>query len=165
MEQKISDLPKRSFPHRVDDNSPIWTEFRELTERYGCLSLGEGAPGYNPPNFLRDAMIKAIDDGDNQYSRTMGAPELVKKIAEVYGKKIGREINPMTEVIVSSGANSAINSILFALLDPESEDEVVVFEPCFPQYQDHIQFAKGIYKPVPLELKDGLWVFNPEVLR
>ena len=42
----------REFPHRVDDTSPIWIEFRELTERYNCLSLGEGAPGYNPPEFL-----------------------------------------------------------------------------------------------------------------
>lgn len=104
----------------MDDNSPIWTEFRELTDRYDCLSLGEGAPGYQPPTFLRDAMIQAIDDGHNQYSRTMGMPELVKKVALVYGKKMGREVNPMTEVLVSSGANSAINSIIFALIDPDA---------------------------------------------
>jgi aspartate/methionine/tyrosine aminotransferase len=43
-------------------------------------------------------------------------------------------------------------------------EEVVLFEPCFPQYQDHIQLAGGIYKPIPLELKDGKWSFDPELL-
>jgi len=38
---------------------------KELAIKYECLSLGEGAPGFNPPKFLRDAMIQAIDDGHN----------------------------------------------------------------------------------------------------
>jgi aspartate/methionine/tyrosine aminotransferase len=75
---------KRSFPHRIDDNVAIWTEFKELGIKYNCLSLGEGAPGHNPPALLRDELIKAIDEGHNQYSRTLGIPELTKKIAAVY---------------------------------------------------------------------------------
>ena len=77
-------------------------------------------------------MIKAIDEGFNQYSRTLGLPDLVKKIAQVYGKKIHREINAMTEVLVGAGANNVINSIIFSLIDPKAEEEVIVFEPCFP---------------------------------
>lgn len=42
----------------------------------------------------------------------------------------------------------------------------MVFEPCFPQYQDHIQLADAVYKPVPLELKEeGKWGFDPALLR
>lgn len=63
-----------TFPDRIDDNVAIWIEFKELAEKYGCLSLGEGAPGGNPPSFLRDGMIKAIDSGFNQYSRLYGIP-------------------------------------------------------------------------------------------
>ena len=122
----------RVFPNRIDDNVAIWTEFKELTLKYKCLSLGEGAPGHNPPDFLRDHMIKAIDEGFNQYSRTLGLPDLVKKIGQVYGKKIHREINPLTEVLVGAGANNVINSIIFSLIDPKAEEEVIVFEPCFP---------------------------------
>ncbi len=61
MEKKVT----RSFPNRIDDNVAIWTEFKELTLKYNCLSLGEGAPGHNPPNFLKDNMIKAIEEGYN----------------------------------------------------------------------------------------------------
>jgi aspartate/methionine/tyrosine aminotransferase len=122
----------RTFPHRIDDNVAIWTEFKELTVKYNCLSLGEGAPAHNPPDFLRDEMIKAIDEGHNQYSRTLGIPELVKKISLVYGKKLKRDVNPMTEILIGAGANSILNSLIYAIIDPEKQEEVIVFEPCFP---------------------------------
>jgi aspartate/methionine/tyrosine aminotransferase len=50
-----------------------------------------------------------------------------------------------------------------AIIDPKGGDEVVVFEPCFPQYQDHIQLANATYKPVPLEFKDGQWSINKDI--
>ena len=109
-------------------------------------------------------MIKAIDEGHNQYSRVLGIPEFVKKIALVYGKKLRKEVNPMTEILVGAGANSIINSLIYAIIDPSKMEEVIVFEPCFPQYQDHIQMSGGKYVPVPLELKEGKWVFNIEHL-
>ncbi|CDW90087.1 kynurenine-oxoglutarate transaminase [Stylonychia lemnae] len=156
---------QRKYPHRIDDNVAIWTEFRELGDRYSCLSLGEGAPGGNPPDFLKDFMIKAIDEGYNQYQRIFGIPEFVNKIADVYGEKLKRQINPMTEIMVTAGANSALNSYIIGLINPREGEEVLVFEPCFPQYQDHIQMAEGVYKAVPLEWKENRWTFDPEVLR
>lgn len=50
-----------------------------------------------------------------------------------------------------------------ALVEPG--DEVIVFEPCFPMYIDHVRLANGNYKPVPLEFKDGTWRFDPVLLR
>jgi hypothetical protein len=52
-------------PQRLDDNIAIWAEFEELMHKYGCLSLAQGAPGYPPPQFLRDFMMTAIDEGHN----------------------------------------------------------------------------------------------------
>ena len=158
-------MQARTFPVRIDDNDAIWTEFKELNYKYNCLSLGEGAPGHEPPEFLKEAMIGAIKEGHNQYSRVMGIPEFVTSVAAYYSPKFNREIKPMQEIFVSAGANSALNSIIFALIDPKGGDEVVVFEPCFPMYQNHIQIANGVYKPVPLELKDGLWGFSEDKLR
>lgn len=63
-------------PKRLDDKIAVWSEFKELASKYGCLSLGEGAPGQNPPKFAKDALIQAIDDGFNQYNRTFGVPIL-----------------------------------------------------------------------------------------
>ena len=40
-----------------------------------------------------------------------------------------------------------------------------MFEPCFPQYYDHIQMAGAKVRFVPLEFKDGKWTFKPENLK
>lgn len=48
-----------------------------------------------------DDCTAAMQAGFNQYTRAFGAPDLVNKIAEVYGAKIGRTIDPMKEVIVT----------------------------------------------------------------
>ena len=53
------DIP--DSPLRLDDTVAIWAEMNELGRKYNCLSLGEGAPGYNPPDFLRKYMKEAID--------------------------------------------------------------------------------------------------------
>ena len=50
-----------SQPLKLDDNIAVWSEMNETAQRYNCLSLGEGAPAYPPPRFLRDFMIEAID--------------------------------------------------------------------------------------------------------
>ena len=46
-------------------------------------------------------------------------------------------------------------------------DQVVVFEPMFPLYLDHTEFAGGKVEGVPLRLsaEDGIWRFDPETLR
>ena len=156
-------LPKA--PQRLDDNIAVWAEFEETTKKYAGQSLGQGAPSYSPPKFLRDFMVQAIDEGNNQYTRTFGHPSLVHAIADIYGPKLGRTINPMTEVLVGNGANAINGAFLQAFVHPG--DEVVIFEPCFPMYFDHLQFCGGKLRGVPLDLDEatGEWSFNPEKFR
>jgi aspartate/methionine/tyrosine aminotransferase len=148
------------FPQRVDDNSAVWMEFKELAERYQCVSLGDGAPAANPPEFLVEELKKGIAEGHNQYSRSHGHPLLVNKVAEVYGKKLGVTIDQLKGVIVSAGAFNVICNILTALINPGQGEEVLVFEPGWPCYIDFIQYAGGVYRPLALEMRDGQWHFN-----
>jgi aspartate/methionine/tyrosine aminotransferase len=55
--------------------------------------------------------------------------------------------------------------VLTTYITPNIGEEVVVFEPCYPCYYDHIQYAGGVIKGAAFELKDGMWVVNPENLR
>ena len=77
-------LPKE--PKKQVDNIAVWSEMTSLQRKYGCMSLGEGAPGYPTPKFMKDFMKEAIDEEFNQYCRTFGVPELTAKIAQHYGK-------------------------------------------------------------------------------
>jgi aspartate/methionine/tyrosine aminotransferase len=69
----------------------------------------------------------------------------------------------MTEVIITSGANGGLNAFILAIVN--DGDEVVLFEPTYPLYLDHVRMANGVIKPVPLEYKDNEWKYDPEVLR
>jgi hypothetical protein len=37
----------------------------EVTKKYKCMSMGAGAPGYPTPQFLKDFMMKAINNDFN----------------------------------------------------------------------------------------------------
>jgi aspartate/methionine/tyrosine aminotransferase len=71
----------------------------------------------------------------------------------------------MNEVNIGVGAYYVISDLLMTFIRPEDKEEVVVFEPSYPCYYDHIQYAGGIVKGAPLDLKDGKWVFNADSFR
>ena len=61
MESQGFDLSRR-----VDNSGVVmWEEFKELTAKYNCISLGEGAPATMPPQFLIDNLTDAIKEGHN----------------------------------------------------------------------------------------------------
>jgi aspartate/methionine/tyrosine aminotransferase len=68
--------------------------------------MGQGFFGYNPPPFILNAAKAALDKVDcNQYSPTKGRPRLKKAIADAYSPFWGRQLNPETEVTITTGAN------------------------------------------------------------
>lgn len=94
--------------------------------------MGQGFFGYNPPKFILDAAKAALDRVEcNQYSPTKGRPRLKKAIADAYSPFWGREINPETEVTITTGANEGMLSAFMAFIEPG--DEVIIFEPFFDQ--------------------------------
>jgi aspartate/methionine/tyrosine aminotransferase len=61
-------------------------------------------------------------------------------------------IDPQKEILVASGANGALSSFIMALINPG--DEMIIFEPTFPMYLDHLKIAGGTLKTVPLYVND-----------
>lgn len=60
-----------------------------------------------------------------------GNPRLKKAIANAYSPLFGRNINPSTEVTITTGANEGCLSAFMAFIEPG--DEVIVLEPFFDQ--------------------------------
>lgn len=140
---------------KIEDNMCVWQEFRQLGLKYGAVSLGEGAPYLQPPKYLVDNLVKAVEDGNNQYTSCFGHPEARKHIAEIYSPRLKREIDPNKEVLITNGANGSLNTIINACL--KEGDEMIVFEPYFPQYLGHVQLSKGSIKSVAMYEEDGEW--------
>mmetsp|Transcript_13085 Transcript_13085/g.14703 ORF Transcript_13085/g.14703 Transcript_13085/m.14703 type:complete len:437 (+) Transcript_13085:8-1318(+) len=150
---------------KIDDNLCVWQEFGGLARKYGLVSLGEGAPHFQPPKFLVDNLVKAIEQGHNHYTSCYGHPEAKKLVAELYSPRFDREIDPVKETLIANGANGCMDVLLQALLADEN-DEVIFIEPFFPQYLGHAQFARGTIKTVPLVVgEDNEWHLDLDILR
>ncbi|PKS07044.1 hypothetical protein jhhlp_005641 [Lomentospora prolificans] len=139
----------------------VWSFINEAaaaSPKQPIINMGQGFFGYNPPDFILDAAREALSRVEcNQYSPTKGRPRLKKAIADAYSPFWGREINPDTEVTITTGANEGMLSAFMAFI--EEGDEVIVFEPFFDQYISNIEMPGGKIVYVPMSPpKDGATV-------
>ena len=127
----------------------IFAEMTALAVKHGAVNLGQGAPDFDGPEFLKDAAVKAIRDGRGQYARMTGLPELTKAIAERFERTSGLSYEPERDVVVTCGATEAILDCMLGLLEPG--DEVILFEPFYDSYVASVAMAGGVAKVVTLE--------------
>ena len=135
--------------HRLDGIPPtIFTTMSALAIRTGAVNLGQGFPDADGPASLLEAARAAIASGANQYAPGPGVPALRQAIARHQQHHYGLDLDPDTEVLVTTGCTEAIAAALLGLVDPG--DEVVVLEPYYDSYVAMIQMAGGVRRPVTL---------------
>ncbi|KAM7033785.1 kynurenine--oxoglutarate transaminase 1 isoform 1-T1 [Acridotheres tristis] len=141
----------------IDKN--IWVDFVKLAATYSKVNLGQGFPDFPAPDFLTEALTRALSGGNHmlhQYTRAFGHPPLVEVLAQFFEKLLGRDLDPMTNVMVTVGAYQALFCCFQALVD--EGDEVIIIEPFFDCYESMVKMAGGTPVFVPLRPnspKDG----------
>ncbi len=142
-------------------STSIFEEMSALARQHSAINLGQGFPDDPGPEDVRRKAAEAVVTGWNQYPPMMGLPELRDAIARHYKRHQGLEIDPATEVMVTSGATEAIAGALLACISPG--DEVVLFEPAYDAYLPLVKRAGGVPKFVKLAPPD--WRFDAAALR
>jgi N-succinyldiaminopimelate aminotransferase len=130
----------------------VFAEMSALALETGSVNLGQGFPDTDGPIEVADAAVAAIRAGVNQYSPGPGQPDLRLAIAEHQQRFYGLELDPATEVVVTTGATESVAAALLGLVDPG--DEVVALEPFYDSYAACIQMAGGVRVPVTLRAPD-----------
>ncbi|MQW77379.1 pyridoxal phosphate-dependent aminotransferase [Nocardioides sp. dk4132] len=139
----------------------IFTQMSALAARTGSVNLGQGFPDVDgPPSVIAEA-VEALRTGHNQYAPGPGVPALREAVARHQQRHYGLELDPETEVVVTTGCTEAIAAALLGLVDPG--DEVIVLEPYYDSYTAMIQMAGGVRRPVTLRAPD--FRLDPEELR
>ena len=126
----------------------VFSEFTALAIQHGAINLGQGFPNFPAPDFIKQAALDAIGSDLNQYARGVGHPRLVNALAQVYGPLFGRELDPMREIVTTTGATEGIFATIQALVDPG--DEVILIEPFYDSYPAATIMAGGTPVYVPL---------------
>ena len=92
----------------------IFEAMSQLARDNNAINLGQGFPDDLGPEDIRRAAAEATVNGYNQYPSMMGIPELRQAIATHYGHWHGLKLDPMTEVMVTSGGTEALTSAILA---------------------------------------------------
>ena len=130
----------------------VFSEMSALAVRTGAVNLGQGFPDVDGPSSVVERAVRALREGANQYAPGIGVPALRQAVARHQQRHHGIELDPDTEVCVTTGATEGIAAALLGLVDPG--DEVVVLEPSYDSYDAMIAMTGGVRRGVTLRAPD-----------
>ena len=119
----------------------IFAVMTRLANEHGAINLSQGFPDFDCDPALVEAVARAMREGHNQYAPMPGVLALREAIAAKVKACYGAIADPVTEVIVTSGATAGLYATLTALVHPG--DEVLLFEPCYDSYVPVIRLSGG----------------------
>lgn len=119
----------------------------DLAAKYDdAIKLTVGEPNFETPKNIKEAAKRAIDEGYTRYCPNGGLPELRDAIAREYHKY---DKNYSAEnVMITVGGMEAITMSLLATVNPG--DEVLIPNPCFPNYFGQVMVAGAVPVCVPV---------------
>src|SRR5947209_5000307 len=110
------------------------SRIRELAEiamsMDGVLRLYFGESNLPTPEYIKQAAIKAMNEGFTFYTANAGLPSTRRAIADSYRRLQSVEIDPTNEIVITASGVQALNLAIRCVLDPG--DEALVLTPAWP---------------------------------
>jgi len=120
------------------------------------LNIGDPVQfGFQPPDNVRQALIDAINKGENFYSSSEGLLELRQEIAKKENTK-GLSITS-EEILVTNGVSEGLDMVISSIV--EDGDEVLLPGPYYPPYASYVRLHGGI----PVEFAVDLNNSTPDI--
>ena len=120
------------------------------------LNIGDPVQyGFQPPQNVKEAYIKAIQNGENYYSASEGLPELREAIAKKEHVK-GLDVSA-DNILVTNGVSEALDMVISSIV--EEGDEVLLPGPYYPPYASYVRLRGGI----PVEFAVDLDNSTPDI--
>ena len=133
--------------------------FVVLAEVNKCLREGKdivsfciGQPDFDTPRNIKDAAIKAINEGKTGYTDSTGVLEVRQVLADYFSKTRKLDVKP-EHVVMANGAKPFIAFTILATTDYGVGDEVIYPNPGFPIYESQIKANGAVPVPLPLTEK------------
>ena len=116
------------------------------------LNIGDPVQfGFQPPDNVKQALIDAINKGENFYSTSEGLLELRQEIAKkenVKGLSIGAD-----EILITNGVSEGLDMVISSIV--EEGDEVLLPGPYYPPYASYVRLHGGIPVEFAVDLKNS----------
>ena len=118
-------------------------EIERQGKKVDYLNIGDPVQfGFQPPDNVKQALVDAINSGNNFYAQSEGLPELLDEIAKKENSK-GLSISS-ENVIVTNGVSEGLDMVISSIV--EDGDEVLLPGPYYPPYASYVRLHGG--KPI-----------------
>jgi methionine aminotransferase len=136
----------------------IFTQMSALAAEHGAVNLSQGFPDFEIDSELTKYVHEALTENQVQYAPMAGRIDLRSAISEKIKAFRNIEINPDSEITITSGATQAIYTAITTVVQPG--DEVILFDPAYDCYAPAITINQGI--PIHLKLQHPTYHINWE---
>ena len=120
------------------------------------LNIGDPVQfGFQPPDNVKEALVSAINRGDNFYSSSEGLLELREQIAKKENAK-GLSIDA-DDILITNGVSEGLDMVISSIV--EEGDEVLLPGPYYPPYASYVRLHGG----VPVEFAVDLNNSTPDI--
>ena len=116
------------------------------------VNFGVGEPDFDTPANIREAAIRAINDGFTRYTPVGGIPDLKEAIIRTFQDSYGLAYKP-GEIMVSCGGKHALYNLFQVIFD--QGDEVVVPAPFWVSYPPMLMLAEATPVIIPTREENG----------
>ena len=135
--------------HHIPQSATLaMSEKAALLKKQGkdVINLSVGEPDLFVPQWIREAAIKAIQEGSHLYTPISGLPELRQAVIQKLERENDLPGYALSNVIVSNGAKQVLHNAL--MVSVEHNQEVIIPAPYWVSYPTMVTMAGG--KPVVL---------------
>ena len=120
----------------------IDSKFKEMKANgEDVVGFGCGEPDFDTPVHIKNAAIKAINDGFTKYTPAAGTMELRKAVAKKFLTENSLSYEP-SQIVISNGAKHSLLNAFMAILNPG--DEVIIPAPFWVSYPELVKLADGV---------------------
>jgi aspartate/methionine/tyrosine aminotransferase len=132
--------------------------------RTDVLAFWFGESDEVTPEFIRQAAIDSLQQGETFYAHNLGLPELRTGIAQAMSAKHPQHSGGIVagRIAVTSGGVNALMLAVQALVNPG--DEVVAVTPVWPNLTAQAQIMGGVLLTISLQPEHGAWKLNLDAL-
>ena len=128
----------------------IDSKYKEMKKSgLDVVGFGAGEPDFDTPRHIKDAAIKAINDGFTKYTPASGTLDLKKAICDKFKRENGLDYT-VKNIVVSNGAKHSLLNALGAIVNPG--DEVLFSSPYWVSYKEMVKISDGV--PVIIDTRE-----------
>ena len=128
----------------------------------GVLRLYFGESNLPTPDYIKQAAMRAMQDGYTFYTENAGLPSLRRAIADNYRRLQAVDLDPAAEIVVTASGVQALNVGIRCALDPG--DEAMVLTPAWPNGSSSVAMANAVVRQVPHPLRGDRYQIDFDAL-